>query len=503
MKNFLKEAAKHTVIFGMGDIAQKMVGFFLLPVYMARLTPEDYGVLAMMGVVSMLFGNLIAQGIPIACLRFYSTEFPRGEKGAHNSVLSTALVYMFAASGIYYGMLIFLAPKLNGLFFKEGDFTRFLVLVFITDFFRTTSNIPFIVLRARLLSAVASVIALVRVTLGTLLIIWFVVVLDMKVEGVIIANLIMAGLVFLGAPLIPLIVHRKPPLEVSLLRLREMLAFGLPFVPGAFAMWILSSTDRYFLEHFSSRAELGLYSLGFTFASIISVVFLGPFRMTWPGLMLPKSLEADAKETFARFATYFLFLGALLGLPIILGSEYVIRIMGPPEYWRAYSVVPVLVVSIVVGTEGLQAILNTGIFIEKKTSYAPLIVIVGAVCNVLLNLALIPRFGMMGASVATLMSGMVMVWVTVRINQRFYPIPYEYGRIAHLGAVFILVVFLNYIANPESIWLAIPVKTGLLALFLMFLFATGFFTEGEKNAAKEAIRRYVPFLGIFQSEGGR
>ena len=490
MKDFLKKAVKHTAVFGLGDVAQKIVGFILLPVYMRRLTPDDYGVLAMLSVISMLCGNLILQGIPTACFRSYSFDYSEDDN-AQKEVISSAYIYLLITSFVFYSILFLSAPFISSVVFKQGDFSRFLYIVFITDFLSCASNIPFVILRARLLSTLASVIAVCRVVIGSSLIIWFVVVRDMQVEGVLTANLIMASLVFITSPLIIIYIHRGICYKISLHKAKEMLAFGLPFIPGTFAMWILSSADRYFLEHFSQRSQLGLYALGFQFASIISFVFLQPFNRTWPAIFYPKAKEPDAKETFSRFPTYFLLLGSFIGLGIILGAEHVIKIMGPREYWSSYKVVPILVVSILLGTGGLQGLMNVGIFLKKKTKYAPLIVACGAILNILFNAILVPKYGMIGAAFGTLIASVAMVIITLRINQRVYPVSYEFKRIAHLSVLFSIIVSMSYIVHIDSLWIAILVTGSFVLFFILLLFLTRFFTIQELGFIKGYYSKFV------------
>ena len=497
MKQFLKNAAKHTAIFGLGDVAQKIVGFLLLPVYMRKLTPDDYGVLAMLGVISMLAGNLILQGLPTACFRSYSYDYSENLQ-EQKEVVSSAYLYLLLISFIFYFILFWASPFISSVAFKEGDFSRFLRIVFITDFFSCASNIPFVVLRARLLSALASVIAVVRVVIGSSLIIWLVVFKNMKVEGVLLANLIMAASVFCTSPLIPILVHKGFTFKISFKKLREMLAFGLPFIPGTFAMWILSSADRYFLEHFSTRAQLGLYALGFQFASIVSFLFLQPFNRTWPAIFYPKAKEHDAKETFSRFPTYFFLFGGTIGLCIVLGSEHLIKIMGPREYWDAYKVVPILVAGILLGTNGLQGLFNVGIFLEKKTKYAPIIVLCGAVLNIFLNALLVPKYGMIGAALGTLFSALAMLFISYKINQKYYPLSYEFNRILQLFLLFTPIVVINHFLHIESFLLAMVIKGNLMLIFIFSLFLTKFFNEEELSFIRSYYKKFV--LSRFKSE---
>jgi O-antigen/teichoic acid export membrane protein len=488
MKDFLQKAGKHTAVFGLGDVAQKFVGFILLPVYMRRLTPEDYGVLAMLSVMSMLCGHLILQGLPTASFRAYSFDYSDDDK-AQRQVVSSAYLYLLLSASLFYSLLFLLSPFISNIAFKHGDFTRFLRIVFITDFLACSSYIPSVILRARLLSLLASVITLARVVMGSGLIIWFVVFRDMKLEGILMANLIMSIVVFVTSPLIPICIHKGFAFRISWKKIRDMLAFGLPFVPNAFGIWLLSSADRFFLEHFCERSELGLYSIAFQFSSILSFLFLDPFKRAWPAIFYPKAKDSDAKETFSRFLTYFLLFGSAIGLCIILGAENLIRVMGPKEYWHAYTVVPILVFSILLGTNGLQNLVNIGLVLKKKTKYAPTIVIFGAALNILFNVIFVPRYGMIGAAFGTLFSALSMLVLAFRINQTFYPLSYERDRLLHIVTAFLAIIVLNAVVRVESFLLAVPIKLLLFIAFISLLYLTKFFKSDEIEYAKKSLGR--------------
>lgn len=486
MRRFLGLATKHTVIFGIGDIAQKAVGFILLPLYMRCLSPEDYGVLAMLGIISMAFAGLVLQGLPTASFRAYSYDYGNDE-GEQKDAVCTAYTYLLVVSFVVYLFLFVTAPFWSDVLFKEGEFTLFIRLVFVTEFFNCSSIIPFVILRARLLSAWVAGISLGRVLINTLLTVWFVVYLDMGVKGVLLSNMIVSGLVFFLSPLIPIIIHKSFPLRISWDKLRWMLAFGLPMIPGIFAGWIMSSADRCFLEYFSTREQLGLYAIGFKLASILAIVFINPFSKTWPAIFYPKANDGDAKKVFSQFATYFLLVGCMMSLAIICVSDHLIRIIGPEEYWAAYIVVPLLVTGILI--HGFQRTVNLGLFVKNKTKYAPLIVIAGALSNIVFNAMLIPTFGMVGAATGTLLSYCVMLGMTHCINQRIYPIPYDYKRLLHLSVLFVAVVVVIYVVKIDSFWLLLPLRISFFLAFIMSLFLTRFFTDRELEVMKEYYAR--------------
>jgi O-antigen/teichoic acid export membrane protein len=107
---------------------------------------------------------------------------------------------------------------------------------------------------------------------------------------------------------------------------------------------------------------------------------------------------------------------------------------------------------------------SVGIGVSKRARYYPTITAVVAAANVAANFLLIPRFGMMGAAWATLVSYAVMAAMGAVISQRLYPIPFERGRLLLLAAGGVAVFILGRWA-PAALWTAIAVKAALLSAF--------------------------------------
>src|SRR5690606_10235554 len=76
---------------------------------------------------------------------------------------------------------------------------------------------------------------------------------------------------------------------------------------------------------------------------------------------------------------------------------------------------------------------SIGIQVEKKNHYSAFILVLAALLNVLLNLAMIPRWGLAGAGVAKLASNILLGITVAAVSQRLYAIPYEYKAILQIG----------------------------------------------------------------------
>lgn len=117
-------------------------------------------------------------------------------------------------------------------------------------------------------------------------------------------------------------------------------------------------------------------------------------------------------------------------------------------------------------------------------------------------------FGMIGASIATLISSIVMVLVSYNLNKRYYEINYEFLRIFHLSIVFIIIIVIdrfipydnlsllfisrNYIY--DNIIIMCLIKWLLLFVYPVYLIVSGFLKIDESREMQIFIEK-TPFIG--------
>jgi O-antigen/teichoic acid export membrane protein len=481
MYNTLKTIAKHTVIYSTADLLSKAVGFFLLPIYTRYLSPSDYGILELLSVSLTIIMILIQQGIQTSFFRAYSFDYKDSEE-ERRDVISTSYLYLLLSTFIFLGTISLFARQINNLLFQSKDYTLLVRLTVYTGFFNTLSSIPLQFFRAKLQSVRFSLISITRFLINVFFNIYFILKLKMGLSGVVYGNLYTSILISI---LTFFIIYKNLSLRISIRKLKNMLSYGLPLVPGGLSIWVLSVANRYFLERFSTTTELGLYSLGSRFSGILEFLIIQPFLTTWPSIYFPLAKEKDAPLTFSRLTTYFLLIGSFFSLGIIALSNPVIKIMADPQYWNAFRVIPLLVFSVLL--YGLFSLLNVGIFIQNKTRYNPVIIGVAAVFNLVFNYFLIPPYGMLGAAYATFLSYLLMDILAYIINVRVYPVPYEWIRIIKIISITVLSSVIVSQVQVSSWKRELLYKFLLIFIFPLLLWVSGFFTSGEVKRAKDFI----------------
>ncbi len=178
------------------------------------------------------------------------------------------------------------------------------------------------------------------------------------------------------------------------------LGIGVPImVSGAIGL-IANLSDRYFLQRFRPLEDLSVYALAMTLASVVPFVF-SSFQNVWlPNILRQQDSVAPLSLTtrlLAPMAAALFVVSAVItaGLMILLAMGLV-----PPDYARALRVLPLLFCSgILAAASGMYSNLIL------KSGRVGIIVPVGigaALVGVILNMALVPAFGVYGAAFAAL-----------------------------------------------------------------------------------------------------
>jgi O-antigen/teichoic acid export membrane protein len=477
----MKSVAKHFLVYGLGNILTRIVGFILIPVYTHYLTTSEYGTLELLELTTYIAGMFLALGISQSLMRFYyDSEDPQRRR----EVVSTALFSIWGISLFAVVWFLVFSPQVSLFVFKKSDNAGLFRIIFWTLMFSLASEIPLSFIRTQQKSVFYTIISLCRLIVSLGLNITFIVGLGWGVRGIVLSGLISNGIASLYLSFYTI---RQVGISFSGRRLKEMITYGLPYIPGGVGMFVLNFVDRFFLQRFTSLSEVGIYSLGYKFGMIINPLVTDPFFSIWRPKMFELAKREDAKDIYSIMFTYFLFLEIFLGLGISVLIRDVLRIISGPEYQSAYKVVPLILLSYILW--GGYFHVQVGILLEKKTQHIAYIVAISALSNLLLNFLLIPRYGIWGAALATLTSFGIMFILNYIISNRIYYVKYQFGRVAKLLALAVVLYLVSLGIHANSLFTSLLLKTFLVLSFPFLLFFLKFYSPKEIQKTKEILSK--------------
>ncbi len=475
-----KLIARHSAVYGLASVLDRVVSFLMLPVYLRVLTPSDYGVLELLYLTNSVISLVIGMGLESAVSRFY---FDYEQEEDRNRVVGTAVVgYGGMMIAISLFLMLFAAP-MAGWVLESRDQANLMIVSLASLGISMILPVYFAYMRVRQRSFeyMITKVAMTVVTLG--LNILLVVVFPYGVMGVLMATLITNVLFVLVLSFTTL---RRTGISIRWQLLVDMLKFGWPLIPSNIGAYIVQASDRYFVKEYVSVAMTGIYSLGYKIGTLVNQFVTSPFLQVWA----PRRYELFNTEGYDRIYpkifTYFCTLSLFVGLLISLVAKEIIMIMAAESFWPAYKVVPVVVLAYIIFS--FHHHFNIGILMKKATKYVAYVNVLNGILNVILNLLLIKPFGIFGAAVATLICFIFKASLTFYFSNRLYPIHMEWRRVGLLFAVAFVLFFAGIQVDTGKLWLDMVAKAGIGCLFPVALFSVKFFTDEEVKRLKQIIK---------------
>jgi len=452
-------------------VVSQVVNLLLTPLYVKYLSPADYGVLAVLFLFSAVAKLVFRMGLDAGFFRIhYEIEQDRERRAFTFSVACFAAL---AAAGLF-ALVVIASRALATALLGDAGGARLVTLAAGDIFLGTFAFVPLALLRIQERSRLFAALIAGRNLLNTVLKVALVV-RGGGIAGVLWSDLIATGALSLA--LLPILVGNASP-SFRAVRLLEALRFGLPKAPHGLMLQLLNLADRRILAGFTDLATVGVYDKGYVLGAGVKFA-LSAFEPAWQPFVYGQIGKPDAPQGLARIATYawagFVSLGLLVA---VFGRELLVALtFTNPAFWAGAPVVPVVALAYLL--HGAFLLTSIGIGISKDTRYYPMITAAAALTNIVANVALIPRLGMLGAAWATVLAYAVMASFGFVLSRRLYPIPFEGGRLLKLTGAALATYALSCV-SPAPLAAAIPFKLAALVVFPLALLASGFLTDAEK-----------------------
>lgn len=470
--------AGDSLVYGLGGVANQAVAVVLVPIYARQLGPSGVGISGVLNSTISLALMMAALALPQAFFRWYLRE--ADNERARSVVLSTTLGIRIAGSLLAGALVLLAAIPITGVLY-DGAYLLVFALAAPIVLFDSFNAIPLSFLRADRRPGDYIRITLTRAIVGSVLILVLVVIVKVGVVGVAIGSAVAAALSAAIGAWVMVRIGARPRIDVPLAR--HMLAFALPLVPASIAGWILNLSDRPLLQLITgSSAIVGVYSLGYTIGLMTNALIVQPFSLAWGAAHWEISLQEGASRSFARVLSWFLAVASGAALLISALGTDAIRILVGDAFEMSRYIVPFSAFAYVL--YGTYSIVSAGLGIVGRSGMVAVTMALAAVASVLMNLALIPPFGMFGAAISTLASYGIVAVITGWVSQRHYPVPWHLGRAA---GILVLAGGLSALAllGPDHVlW-----RLGCVAAYPALLLVLRLVSLAEVQSILSLIRR--------------
>lgn len=383
-----KQLAKNTMILAVGKISTQSISFFLLPLYTAVLSREDYGAVDLVTTYAALLMPLILWQIDQALFRFLIDA--RNMTAEKNKILTTILLFG-SVQGVVLTAVFFVVP-----IFRSSSYHWYILYLLLANVASTIMLQTARGLGDTVGYTIASSISAIVQVMGNLIFL----ALGLGAEGMLTASILghiaTAVFLFVREQLWHCIDWRLTDAEL----LRQMLRYSLPLVPNALSWWAITASDRVIVSAALGTAVTGLLSVGHKFSTVYITVYR-IFDLAWTE-SAALHIHAPARERDAYFSEvitdmFRLFMCAAIG--IIACMPFVFPCLVNPQFGEAYNLVPFfMLASMFHVVVGLYSVIYVAL---KKSSQIAKTSAFAGIINIAVHLLLLPSCGMYAAPLST------------------------------------------------------------------------------------------------------
>jgi O-antigen/teichoic acid export membrane protein len=438
----LKNLFVHTANYSIGNLLVTFSGFISFPILTRLFSVDQYGLLGLISSTLLILTGIAKLGTQHSIIRFFG-EVKTGKRELSIQQFYTTVFLGMAGMGaavtLLWGGLSQLIPPT---WLNDGRLRSLFLLTSVLVFVRVIDSSLVNFLRAEQRTVLFNIYSVAKKYIGLAIIIVTLFFISRDLSGFysativteIVAVLILGTIILRGRG-----VSRdnfSPPFY------REMLLFGIPMIGYEIAGIVLSVGDRYVIQAMIGGEALGIYSAAYNLCEYVSgivIVAVGQAIMPIYMRLWAEQGEAETRKFLDQSLHYYL----MVGIPILAGLSAVgpelLSTMASEKYRDGAEIIPYVMSGMLL--DGTLAFFGASLFIHKQTKTIMLLVVASAVLNLVLNIILIPYYGIKGSAIATLISYCFLVLLADLASVRRLYIPIPWKSILTFGPISLIMYF--------------------------------------------------------------
>lgn len=454
------------------------IGFFSVMIYTRLLTPNEYGIYNLIITTVSILTSVFLGWITQSSLRFYKQYELDDEE---DIFLTTVILLLFIISGLIILFFFLLNRFTENLI--SGDFIYYLkigiLLVPVGGFFSVVTTIR----RAKRDSLFYSSYIGLRSLLKFLISVYLLYNTNLSIYaliiGVLIADIIILLIEFYFYKLkwnLKFIKTLHENYRYIKTITKKIWKYGLPLIGVSITGLILNVVDRYMIQYYMDSDSVGLYSAGYKVAEMsIKNIFMILMLVAFPIIInsYEKFGAKVAAKKIAKFLSYYnlILIPAVVGISVL--SEDITFLVLGDGFISSYHTLPWIALGVF--AQGLTMYINKPYELRGNTKYIFFLLLISSIINIILNILMIPRFGINGAAYATFLSYVLYLVISLIKIKGVFPLHIEKRTVFKSVISASVMGLLLFIANESSIFrtniffLLLKIFLGMIFYFFMLL----------------------------------
>ncbi len=435
MNEKYKYLGKNTVIFAISSFSTKFLSFFLMPLYTNLLTKEEYGTADLITTTATLLIFILTINVSDAVLRF-SIDIKENQDKILSygiRILLYGTLWCTLGLGLIYFLNIVQWPVYYYIFVLLSFFSTALYKI-LTCYMRGIDQI-----RPVAVSGIISSFTIIMCNILLLL------VFKIGIIGYLISMILgplIASIYCMICIRVPIVTYFKNYCDKQ--TIKEMKAYCVPLIFNNIALWVNAFLDKYFLTAYCGIGENGIYSVASKIPTILATCYT-VFAQAWNLSAIKEFDKNDEDGFFSKTYNVYNALTFIMCSVLVLFNIPLAKFLYAKEFFTAWRYSSILLIS--VAFNSLTIVIGSIFSAVKKTKVSAGTTVLSAVINTILNIFLIPNFGAIGASIATVSAYIVMWAVRLYYSRKYIKFKMNILRDCLVYLILMLQVTCEHVEN--------------------------------------------------------
>ncbi len=488
MKKYFKKTLEYTA----GNLFNKLLHLFLLPIFTRLMLPEEFAVYANLMIFISFAGLVYFLGMQQAVFSYF---YQKKNSEYKFTIISTIYITLLISGIVLSLLIIVFKSRLSLLIVRTEVYHQIFILISLILFFDAIYGMTLSFLNIMERSANYALLSIVKNTLFLVLIIIGSILEKLNINSIFLFLTIssfcstIAALFEIRKVLLELVSAKIKKIYYSFQLVKDLLKFGIIMIPGTIAMITLRMFDRYMLTYLSPNSlhDVGIYAIGYRVGMIMQFL-VSMVSMVYFPYAMRISDKPEAKRSYKQVFNYYLFFGGILGVLVILFAAEIFNVFIDEAYYSAIKIVFFGVISTFL--LGVFNIINISFYVKKRAAKIAVAVGIGALLNILFNYFLIPKFGIYGAGAASIFAYLFIVIFNFFAAEKVYPVGYNFGLVILTLIVLFLFSSWNFVLTVNLVVSLIKI---ILVIVLLIFFGFYLLKDNKFRKLKNSLYEEISY----------
>lgn len=419
-----------TVIYAIATIGPKLVSFVFLPLFTSCFSTSEYGEYDVINITISLLIPFISFEILNAVYRWLIVE---KDPIKINEIISTGFIFTIR------NLILFNLVSVLSLCFIKIQYPILVILVVNID---VISNFIQKCVRGLGRNKLYAGLGILQTLVTVITQIICIFIFKLRIESFFIGlflgsltNLILAFYLMRFDKLLSLNMYSK-----SLVK--QFLLYSIPLIPGAISWWIMNASDRYVITFFLGLSANGIYSVANKLPTLVNLLKT-IFQLSWQDNAIKNYNEQDRDVFYSKIFKYFYRLSITSCMLLISIIPILMKYLVDFKFYDSWKYTGILCLGVLFSA--FSSFWSAAYHGSKSTKIILKTTVLGAIVNVVVNIALIKTIGIYAAAISTLVGYLVMWIASVMTKSNNFKISINGVEFLSLLACVVIVLLLTYI----------------------------------------------------------